>query len=108
MIYGGGYAHAGAINYFRKKYDLPEACSFNSSYLMWVPAEKAFDNQIMIDDVLHDSKSGWFQEMTLRDSIENPFAREKGYIYYRQHPKIDLEIGWSKLVLEKKTRYDFE
>jgi len=47
MIYGGGYAHASSINYYRKKYCLPEVCSFNGSFLMWAPDSVNFDRQIM-------------------------------------------------------------
>ncbi|MDF1864166.1 MAG: hypothetical protein P1U70_05005 [Saprospiraceae bacterium] len=53
----------------------------------------------MIDDVRQALESSFFHEMTLQDSIENPFAREPGYIYYRQNPKIDVTEEWKNLVL---------
>lgn len=101
MIYGGSYGHAGAINYFRKKYDLPVAQSLNSSYAFWADPNTQFDKQIMVDDVFN-LESSWFSQMELVDSIANPNARDPGYIYWRQAPKIDVEKAWRELVLERR------
>ncbi len=108
MIYGGGYAHASSVNYYREKYKLPKVHSLSSSYIMWTPAEVNFNNQIMIDDNLQTSPSKWFRNMTLIDSIQNPNAREKGYIYYRENPKIDVILEWKKNVLEQKKQYNLK
>ena len=105
-IYGGGYAHAGAINYYREKYNLPEAHSMNASFMIWAPTEIKFDNQILIDDRLQDS-STWFYDMELVDSIENQYARDPGYIYYRSNPRRDLSEAWREFASEYKSRYKF-
>lgn len=97
MIYGGSYSHAGTINYYRKKYNLPEAYSLNSSYQLWAPDSLHFDRQIMIDDVKHESSS-WFGHMVFVDSIENPLAREKGYIYFKAEPIGNVDSVWTNLV----------
>ena len=101
MIYGGSYGHAGAINFFRRKYGLPVAQSLNSSYSFWADPNTKFDKQIMVDDVLN-LESSWFSQMELVDSIANPNARDPGYIYWRQAPKIDVEKAWRELVLETR------
>ena len=106
LIYGGSYGHAGPINYYRKKYDLPESYSFVGSFLTWIPDSIDFDRQIMIDDRLHQ-QSNWFHSMQLVDQIQNPNAREKGYIYYRTDPKIDVKKEWAKLVAERKKEFNF-
>jgi len=106
MIYGGGYAHAGSINYFRKKYNLPEVCSFNGSFLIWAPDSAQFDRQIMIDDVLQ-TQSLFFASMQLVDSVQTPYAREKGYVYYRSNPQIDVRRKWKEIVAEKKREFNF-
>lgn len=108
IIYGGGYAHASSLNYYKEKYELPRVHSFSSSYIMWVPEKVNFNNQILIDDNLQTTPSKWFQNMTLIDSIQNPNAREKGYIYYRENPKIDVISEWEKVVLEQKERYNLK
>lgn len=106
LIYGGSYGHAGSINYYREKYNLPEAYSFNGSHIMWMPDSVNFDNQIMIDDVSQTS-STWFNNMELVDQVQNPYAREPGYIYYRSNPKIDVKKRWLELVKERKEEYNF-
>ena len=101
MIYGGSYGHAGAINFYCKKYGLPIAQSLNSSYAFWADPDTQFDRQIMVDDVLN-LESSWFSQMELVDSIANPDAREPGYIYWRQTPKIDVVAAWREAVLERR------
>ncbi len=46
--------------------------------------------------------SQWFAEMILVDSIQDPNAREKGYIYYRSKPKLDVSQEWRRIVEEEK------
>ncbi len=101
MIYGGSYGHAGSLNFFRQQYDLPEAYSFNGSYVFWAKEEVEFDKQIMVDDRKQDG-SQWFAEMVLVDSIEGINAREKGYIYYRAKPKIDVQEAWRNTLIEER------
>ena len=101
MIYGGSYAHAAAINYYGRNYNLPTAQSLNSSYLFWANPNTRFDRQIMVDDVLN-LESSWFHHMELVDSIAHPDARDPGYIYWRENPKIDVEKAWHDLVLEER------
>ena len=105
-IFGGGYGHAGAINFYRKKYNLPEAHSMNASFLIWAPKEIEFTNQIMVNDRKQNS-SDWFQNMTLVDSVRNIHARDPGYIYYRSVPKRDLKEAWKENVEQFKSRYGF-
>ena len=98
-IYGGSYGHAGAINYYRKKYKLPKAASFSSSYVFWAPKEVDFDRQILIDNRKEDS-SQYFANVALVDSVENEHARDPGYIYYRTEPKMDVSAAWRRIVEE--------
>ncbi len=106
LIYGGSYSHTDSINYYRLKYNLPEVYSFHGSHIMWAPDSLKFDRQIMIDDVIQIS-SGWFENMEMVDRVQNPYAREPGYIYYRSNPKIDLASKWTELVKENKKAYNF-
>ena len=107
MIYGGGYSHASVLNFYRKKYDLPETFSVNSSFVIWVKKDQRFDRQILVDDVQQDSSS-WFANMILADQIENPLAREPSYIYYRTEPRIDLYQTWNDFISEEKKRFYLE
>ncbi|MEM9821998.1 MAG: glycosyltransferase family 39 protein [Bacteroidota bacterium] len=107
MIYGGGYAHASVLNFYRDQYQLPATFSVNSSYVMWVKKDQVFDRQILVDDV-RQSNSSWFANMELVDQIEHPHAREPGYIYYRTQPKINLYEAWNNFVEEERQQFYLE
>lgn len=97
MIVAGHYGQAGVMNFNRKKYNLPETYSLNSSFIMWAPKEVRFDRIIQIDDV-PQTTSSYFESIQLIDSIESPYARDPGLIYYETGPKIDVQAGWRQLV----------
>jgi hypothetical protein len=106
-ILGVNYGEAGAINFYRKKYDLPEAFSRNSSFILWAPEDIQFNNQILIIDQLQNG-SDWFESMVLVDSIENPYARENGYIYYRSKPMVDVKAAWKDYIRERKDEFNLD
>ena len=58
----------------------------------------------MADDRKADS-SEWFNEVIMLDSIRNPYAREPGYIYIRQNPKVKIPDIWKTLVEEAKAPF---
>ena len=97
QIFGGSYSHASTLNFYRKKYKLPVAVSFNGSYKLWAPDSAHFNTQILVDDVLNLT-SPYFKNVQLVDSIENPYAREPGYIYYRSQPTMNLDSAWVERV----------
>ncbi|SFQ43860.1 glycosyltransferase family 39 protein [Parafilimonas terrae] len=85
VIFCNNYGMAGAINYYARKYNLPEAYSDNASFLYWLPTSLQIENFILVsddpDEKQHDFAKG-FTSVTKTDSITNKFAREKGdYIY---------------------------
>ncbi len=81
IIFCDNYGQAGALNYYRNKYKLPEVYSDNASFLYWIPRSIHIDNMILItddqDEMQHDFMKD-LQQATLVDSITNPFARERG------------------------------
>ena len=101
MIYGGSYGHAGVLNLWREKYDLPVAMSLSSSFVAWADEDYSFDRQIFIDD-RKQSESNFFNNITLMDSIEHPLARDPGYIYYRTDPKVNVMEAWKEIVIQQK------
>lgn len=106
MIIAGHYGQAGVLNFYRKKYDLPETYSLNSSFIMWVPETIAFNCMIQIDDN-RQSSSAFFQSVELIDSIENQYARDPGLIYYKSQPKVDVQAQWEAIVLERREKAGF-
>ena len=80
FIYGENYGQAGAITVIGKKYDLPEAISFNESFQYWIP--KQFDpdikSLIYINDEPGEDVKALFGKIILIGRISNPDAREYG------------------------------
>jgi len=101
IIYAGHYGQAGVMNFYRKKYDLPETYSFNASFVNWIPENLDFDIQIQVDD-RKQGASQYFNSVILMDSIEHPLARDPGYIYIKSQPKMDLAPVWNEIVNQRK------
>lgn len=81
FIFCDNYGMAGAINYYRKKYRLPEAYSDNASFLYWIPATLTFQNLVLIESDPNEMQYGFireFKKAILTDSVTNPYARENG------------------------------
>ncbi len=97
LLFAGHYGQAGVMNFYRKKYNLPETYSFNASFVAWVPDNLEITCQIDIDDN-PQGESESFYSTVLLDSIENKYARDPGYIYFKTQPRTDLTPVWKELV----------
>jgi 4-amino-4-deoxy-L-arabinose transferase-like glycosyltransferase len=81
VIFCDNYGMAGAVNYYRKKYDLPEPYSDNASFLYWLPDHMPMHNLVLITDdtaEMHHEFIKEFSSAILYDSITSPYARERG------------------------------
>jgi dolichyl-phosphate-mannose-protein mannosyltransferase len=81
LIFCDNYGMAGAINYYRKKYHLPEAYSDNASFLYWISDSVKFQNLVLVEndpEEMHYDFIKQFSSAVLTDSITNPYARERG------------------------------
>jgi hypothetical protein len=81
FIFCDNYGMAGAINYYRKKYHLPEAYSDNASFLYWMPDSLAFQNIVLVESDPNEMQYPFIREFSsasLTDSVTSPYAREKG------------------------------
>ena len=107
LIWGGSYGHAGTLNFYREKYDLPECHSFNASYVAWVPEDFHIKAQIQVEDAPLDP-SPFFEQTILLDSIEHPYARDPGYIYLKRYPTQDLREAWKEIVREARAEAGYE
>lgn len=97
LLYAGHYGQAGVMNFYREKYNLPETYSFNASFVAWVPDDLEITCQIDIDDNPQGESESFFSTVLL-DSIENKYARDPGYIYFKTKPRADLTPLWKELV----------
>ena len=101
LIWGGSYGHAGVLNFYREEFELPQCHSFNASFVAWVPLDLDIKAQIQVEDSYMDP-SPYFEQTILMDSIENPLARDPGYIYLKVGPKEDLRPIWNEIVNEER------
>lgn len=54
IAYGGNYGRAGAIEYFSKKYDLPDAVSPHNNFWFWADTNREIKNIIIIGGSIDD------------------------------------------------------
>jgi hypothetical protein len=84
IIFCENYGQAAAISVLGKKYGLPEAISFNDSFLYWVPDSfaHAINEFIYVNDELGADVEHIFSDITITGKISNPNAREYGTTVY--------------------------
>lgn len=81
LIFADNYGEAGAINFYGKKYKLPEAYSDNASFLYWLPDSVHLENIILITDDKQEMQHPFLKDFSsaiLFDSVTNIYARERG------------------------------
>lgn len=79
LIQCDNYGQASAINYFNRHRPLPEARSFNGSYLYWYPARTDYQALLLVDGAAPDpALAGHFARLGRADSVRHPYARERG------------------------------
>jgi hypothetical protein len=84
LIWGRHYAQAGAVNLLGRRYKLPRAFSFHSSYFEWVPEFQSGISVIAIADPNWTKQSylRYFNEVEEIDVIENPYGTFANFDYH--------------------------
>lgn len=82
LIWCDNYGQAGAVNFYRSDYGLPEGYSTNGSFLFWLPdiSNKKIFLLISDDKSLDTSITKQFGSARVVDSITNKYAVEYGSI----------------------------
>jgi hypothetical protein len=101
FIYCENYGQAGAITVIGKKYDLPEAVSFNESFKYWYP--KLFNpditSLIYINNKPGEDIKLLFRKITKTGSITNINAREYGTaVYLCENPVDSFNKFWTERI----------
>ncbi len=81
IIFSDNYGEAGAVNFYRKDFNLPEAYSDNASFLYWLPDSIHLENVVMITDDKQEMEHPFikdFSSAVLFNSVTNVYARERG------------------------------
>ena len=98
VIYGSSYGHAGAIDFFGKRYGLPRAVSGHNSYWLWGPGDRPGDVAIVIGGDGESHRQA-FEEVTLARIFHHPYAmpwRNHYPIWVCRRPKLPLAELWPR------------
>jgi len=90
LIYGEYYCHAGAVDHYAQKYQLPEAFCFSDSYRFWVPDAypESINRMIYINHEVGENVRNLFSQIEKVGELSHPHARENGLgIYLMQAPR---------------------
>lgn len=109
LIYCRGYFSAGALNYYAKKFDLPEVYSDNASFLGWMPKKYAINNLILVGKNMPDSTDlvfTLFKNKRIVDSSGVPYFRErKMKIILFENGKDSLNTAIEQGIKQLKQRF---
>jgi hypothetical protein len=109
LVYCRGYFTAGALNYYRKDFNLPEVYSDNASFLFWMPEKYDVQNLLLVAHNVPGKDDEVFQQFanfSIKDSLNYPLAREHGIrimLYEHGNNKVNkmIEDG----IKEMKSKY---
>ncbi len=77
LIFCDNYGQTGALNYYNRK-KMPEAYSFNTDYIYWLPDLERIDNVLLVGDQPDQEVINMFREVRIVGTVSDEFAREKG------------------------------
>ncbi|HET6558272.1 MAG TPA: glycosyltransferase family 39 protein [Prolixibacteraceae bacterium] len=92
LIFCDNYGQAGAINYYNRGL-MPEAYSFNTDYIYWIPRMKEIKNVLMVGEKPEEEVTALFTSVQQTGKVENEFAIEKNtpiYLLKGAHPDITV------------------
>jgi hypothetical protein len=107
VVYANDYGQAGAVDFYGKKYGLPEPVCVNDSYVFWAPDSITQSNFIVIDDNLGDIPRlfGNYSEI---GTINNIYFRENGLkVYLCLEPKPLLKDFFRQRFKNRKEVYGY-
>jgi hypothetical protein len=81
LIICDNYGETGAVNYFNRG-KMPQAYSFNTDYIFWLPQKKEIRNVVLVGDIPDQDVIDLFTSVKLIGQVENEYAREKGATIY--------------------------
>jgi hypothetical protein len=99
VIGASNYGEAGAIDFFGKKYGLPNAISSHNSYWMWGPGEKPGDVLIVVGGTAKDYQAMYEdveQAATITCQYAMPYETDLP-VYLCRRPKMTLQQVWPHL-----------
>jgi len=81
VIKGDNYGFCGALNYYGKKYGLPDAYGYNGSFLLWIPDTFNIINVITVGEEFPDTTREivkQFQRISIEGELKDSLSRQNG------------------------------
>lgn len=103
LIICNNYGQAGALNYYNRT-KMPEAYSFNTDYIYWLPHLKKIQNILLVGKKPGQEIIDMFKDFKLTGVVENEYAREKDtgiYLLTGAKPAL-TEIFYNRVEDQKK------
>jgi hypothetical protein len=106
LILCDNYGETGAVNYFNRG-KMPQAYSFNTDYIFWMPKKKNIRNVVLVGDIPDQDVIDLFTSVKLIGKVENEYAREKGAtIYLLSGAFNDVSLRINKEATERIQKFD--
>jgi hypothetical protein len=107
-IYGNGnYGYAGAINFYGKRYGLPDAITFHESYTFWAP-DSIPSGPLIYINYDQDNLEDLFAEVEETGCVKDRFFRESGLkVFLCRSPYPALQEVYRELARKEKSIYCF-
>ncbi len=99
LIYGQNYGEAGAVNFYRDKYNLPPAVSAHNNYWIWGFPEGYKGNVMIVIGSNYKDNSEFFEEVKLVETHANKYGMrfENVDIFICKKPKMPFYKIWERI-----------
>lgn len=99
LIFGQNYGEAGAVNFYREKYNLPLAISSHNNYWFWGYPKDFTGNVLIVIGSNLEENSKYFHDVKL---VESHFCKygmpfENVGIFICRDPKYPINIVWKRI-----------
>ena len=99
LIFGQNYGEAGAIDFYRKKYNLPPAISSHNNYWIWGYPKNYKGKVLIVIGSNYKDNSEFFNDVELAASHHNKYGMfyENVDIFICRDPKMPFKEIWIKI-----------
>ena len=99
LIFGQNYGEAGAANFYRKKYNLPQAISSHNNFWIWGYPKEYKGNVLIIIGSNYEDNSEFFEDVQLVGNHSNKYGMsyENVGIFICRKPKMPWKEAWGKI-----------
>ena len=99
------YGYAGAINFYGREHDLPEAVTFHESYIFWAP-DTIPDGPVIYLSPEINGMHDLFEDVTEVGTVHDPYFREAGLkVYLCKDPFTDVQEVYRMRSATEKDNY---